>query len=108
MRVSDYFNCGRWPQFIVNILNVAFLPIFFNQIEISSAFWWYTASKKNSGSAFGTPNWTQIGTCPNVDTSQYEWPPYCLIYAVVELDLSASHALPSQILRVAKYVSTLK
>jgi hypothetical protein len=33
MRVSDYINSRKWPQFIMNILNVAFIQIVFNQIE---------------------------------------------------------------------------
>jgi hypothetical protein len=37
MRVSGYFNRGKWPQFTINILNVAFIPIIFNQIAFLSA-----------------------------------------------------------------------
>jgi hypothetical protein len=37
MRVSDYFNCGKWPLFITNTLNVDFIPIVCNQIAILSA-----------------------------------------------------------------------
>ena len=32
MRVSDYFNSGKWPQFIIIILNVALILIVFNPI----------------------------------------------------------------------------
>jgi hypothetical protein len=37
MRESDYLNSAKWPQFIINILNVVFIPIVFNQIAFSSA-----------------------------------------------------------------------
>jgi hypothetical protein len=37
MRVSDGFNGGKWPQSIINIQSVAFLPMFFNQIAFLSA-----------------------------------------------------------------------
>jgi hypothetical protein len=37
MRVSDYFNIRKWPQFLINILNVTFLPLVSKQIAISSA-----------------------------------------------------------------------
>jgi hypothetical protein len=37
MRFSDYYNSGKWPQLIINILNVAFIPIVFNQIALLSA-----------------------------------------------------------------------
>jgi hypothetical protein len=36
-RVSDYFIYRKWPQFIINILNVALIPIIFNQIAFLSA-----------------------------------------------------------------------
>jgi hypothetical protein len=37
MRVSGYFNRGIWPQFSINILNVAFIPIVFSPIAFLSA-----------------------------------------------------------------------
>jgi hypothetical protein len=37
MRVYDYFNSGKLPQFIIKILNVAFTLIVFNQIAFLSA-----------------------------------------------------------------------
>jgi hypothetical protein len=37
IRVSGYFKSGKWPQFIMDILNVAFIFIVFNQIPFSSA-----------------------------------------------------------------------
>jgi hypothetical protein len=37
MRVSDALSSGKWPQIIINIPNVAFLPTFFNQILFLSA-----------------------------------------------------------------------
>jgi hypothetical protein len=36
MSVSDYFNSGKRHQFIINILEVAFTPIIFNQIAFVS------------------------------------------------------------------------
>jgi hypothetical protein len=47
MRVSDYFNSVKWPQVIINILNVAFIPILSSQIAFPSVpLWRYTATKK--------------------------------------------------------------
>jgi hypothetical protein len=34
---SDCFNSGKWPQFMINILNVALIPIVFIQIAFYSA-----------------------------------------------------------------------
>jgi hypothetical protein len=36
MRVSGYFNDRKWPQFTVNIVNVACTPIVFSEIAIVS------------------------------------------------------------------------
>jgi hypothetical protein len=61
MRVSDYFNSGKWPQLIVNTLNAAFILLVFNQITLHYIslhyitlhfylpLWRYTATKKNTG-----------------------------------------------------------
>jgi hypothetical protein len=32
--VSDYVNSGKWPQFVINILNVTFIPIVVNQNSV--------------------------------------------------------------------------
>jgi hypothetical protein len=48
IRVPDYFNSGKGPQFMMNIHNVAFAPIVFKQIAIYLLIWRYTATKKNT------------------------------------------------------------
>jgi hypothetical protein len=52
-RVSDYFESGKWPQFMINILNVAFIPIVINLIAFFLPLWRYTATKKKTGSRGG-------------------------------------------------------
>jgi hypothetical protein len=50
VRVSGYFNSGKWPQCVINILNVTFIPyLLSNQIASLSATWRYTATIKNAG-----------------------------------------------------------
>jgi hypothetical protein len=46
MTVSEYFNSGKWPQLIINILRVAFIPVLFNQLHFNLPIWRSTATKK--------------------------------------------------------------
>jgi hypothetical protein len=49
MRVFDYFNSKKLPQLIINILNVAFIPLVFNQITFLSATLAVYRHLKNTG-----------------------------------------------------------
>jgi hypothetical protein len=46
MRVPGYFSSRKWPQFVVNILNVAFIPYFSAKLQFYMPLWRYTATKK--------------------------------------------------------------